>query len=123
MEIIKELKNMLSDLLDIEDLHITPETYVVRELGAESIDLMELALVIESRFEIQADESEMFLTRLRELVMLAEDQGVEVVDHLTKRLPFLSRDRIKEIIEDLEYGPTLKIKDLISYIEWTRENG
>ena len=123
MEILEGIREILADILDIGAQDITPETYIVRELGAESIDLMELALVIESRFEIQADESEMFLTRLRELVMLAEDQGVEVVDHLTKRLPFLSRDRIKEIIEDLEYGPTLKIKDLISYIEWTRENG
>jgi hypothetical protein len=40
------------------------------------------------------------------------------VQHLLVMLPFLTGTRLEEIVSDLEGGPTLKVKDLVSYIEW-----
>ncbi len=109
---------MIADILDIDDQEITSETYIVRDLGAESIDLLELAVSLNSRFNVDVNDGEIFLTRLREYVTEAEDNAKDVVQHLVEMLPFLAEGRIKEIVTDLEGGPTLKVRDLVSYIEW-----
>jgi len=118
MEIFDGIKEMIADILDINDKKITPETYIVRDLGAESIDLLELAVSLNSRFKVDVNDGEIFLSRLREYVTEAEEKTKNVVQHLSTMLPFLNEGRIEEIIGDLEGGPTLKVRDLVSYIEW-----
>ncbi len=118
MDIPGEIQDILSDILDIEEQEITPDAYIVRELGAESIDLLELAVALNSRFHIEIKDDEIFLTSLRLHVIEAEEEGRDVIRHLVERLPFLDKYRVKEIMGDLEDGPTLKVKDLISYVEW-----
>ncbi|MBW1829955.1 MAG: hypothetical protein JRI74_11110 [Deltaproteobacteria bacterium] len=118
MEILDGVKEILADILDIEKQEITAETYIVRELGAESIDLLELAISLNVRFKVEVNDGELFLARLREYITEAEEQQKDVVQHLIVMLPFLTRTRLEEIVSDLEGGPTLKVKDLVSYIEW-----
>ena len=118
MEIIDEVIEILADILDIEEDEIAAETYIVRELGAESIDLLELAISLNARFKVEVNDGELFLARLREYITEAEEQKKDIVQHLLVMLPFLTRTRLEEIVSDLEGGPTLKVKDLVSYIEW-----
>ena len=118
MDILEEIKKNLAEILDIENHIITPETYLIRELGAESIDLLELAIAINSGFNIDVDDDEIFLRKLRDYITEAEQQNKNILQSLAKKLPFLSRKRLEEIIADIESGPTLKVKDLISYIDF-----
>ncbi len=117
MDILEEIKKILAEILDIENHIITPETYLIRELGAESIDLLELAVAINSGFNIDVNDDEIFLRKLRDYITEAEQQNKNILQYLAKNLPFLSRKRLEEIIADLEGGPTLKVKDLIAYVE------
>lgn len=116
MDILEEIKKNLAEILDIENHNITPETYIIRELGAESIDLLELAVAINSGFNIDVNDDEIFLRKLRQYITEAKQQNKNILQYLAKNLPFLSRKRLEEIIADLEGGPTLKVKDLINYI-------
>ena len=118
MDITVEIKEILSEILDLEEEEITQETYIVRDLGAESIDLLELAVALNSRFHIEVKDDEIFLSSLRLYVTEAEDEGRDVIPYLVERLPFLDKKRVEEIMGDLEDGPTLKVKDLVSYVEW-----
>jgi len=120
MDILKNITEILTEILDIENHNITPETYLIRELGAESIDLLELAVAINSRFNIDVNDDEIFLKKLRQYVAEAKQQNNAVLQYLVEKLPFLSSKRLEEIIADLEGGLTLKVKDLISYIEWKK---
>jgi len=116
MDAFAEIKKILVDLLDLEGGEITPETYLIKELGAESIDLLELAVSINSRFKITVRDEEIFLTRFRLYITEATQQGKDIGFYLARRYPFLTEDRIAEIITHISEGPQLKIKDLISYI-------
>ncbi len=118
MDILGQLIEILEEILDIEDEEITPETYIVRELGAESIDLLELAVVLNSKFNVEINDDEIFLTKLRAYITEAEEEGEDAVQYLVQKLPFLAKNRVEEILADLEEGPTLKVKDLISYVDW-----
>ena len=123
MDILKDIKEILTEILDIEDQEITPETYLIRDLDAESIDLLELAVALNSRFEIEVNDDQIFLKQLRLHMMDGEEQGEEIVKYLLDKFPFLTTQRVEEIIGDLEGGPVLKVKDLISYVAWISKNG
>jgi len=118
MEILHKIQGILAAILDIENQEITPETYVVRELDAESIDLLELAVALNSKFNIEVKDDELFLRTFRFYMTEAEEQGSDTVQYLIRKFPFLTEKRVEEIISDLEGGPTLKVKDLISYVSW-----
>jgi acyl carrier protein len=120
MDILEEITEILAEILDIENHNISPETYLIRELGAESIDLLELAVAINYRFNIDVNDDGIFLRKLRQYVTEAKQQNNDLLRYLVEKLPFLSRKRLGDIIADLEGGPTLKVKDLISYIEWQK---
>ncbi|MBW2660768.1 MAG: acyl carrier protein [Deltaproteobacteria bacterium] len=118
MDIFGNIKKILGELLDIEEKEIMPETYIVRDLGAESIDFLELAVALNSRFKIEIDDDEIFLRKLRVYLTEAEQEKRDVLLYLAGKFPFLSEERIKEITADLDGGPVLKVKDLISYVFW-----
>ncbi|MBA3016785.1 MAG: hypothetical protein KJ550_10760 [Proteobacteria bacterium] len=120
MDILEEITKILSDILDIDDRNISPETYLIRELGAESIDLLELAVALNSRFKIDVNDDEIFLRKLRQYITKAGQQNKDILQYLAEKIPFLTRKRLEDIITDLEGGPTLKVKDLMAYVEMQR---
>lgn len=116
MDILDVLRGIITDIMDVEGEAITAETYLVRELGAESIDLLELSVSINHRFHIAAKDDEIFLRNFRLFLVEAKRLGEDPAGYLGARFPFLSAERLREILADLDAGPALKVKDLISYI-------
>ncbi len=105
MNIFDEIKQIIGEILDLEAQAITPESYLIRELGAESIDLLELAAALQVAFRIEVNEADLFLQGARASLLPAE-------------APFLTRARLAEIAADLAGGPVIKVKDLVSYVDW-----
>src|SRR5271157_1295525 len=108
MDVFAELKKILAELLDIEDREIAPETLLIQDLGAESIDLLELAVTINSRFKIAVRDDEIFLTRFRLYSTEAKQKGKDTVRYIAGKYPFLGEDRIAEIMAHIKEGPQLK---------------
>ncbi len=104
------------EILDIEEEEITPETYVVRELDAESIDLLELAVELNAKFNIDINDDDIFLKTLRLYLAEAREAKKNPAQLLALKYPHISPARIKEILKDLEDGPVLKVKDLRDYV-------
>jgi len=117
VDIFNEIKQILGELLDVDEAEITPETYLVRDLCAESIDFLELAVSLNSRFAVEINDDDLFLRNLRRYIRNMPDTQ-DRISALTGRFPFLSAKRMDEILSDLDAGPILKVKDLIAYIEW-----
>jgi acyl carrier protein len=118
MNIMNEVTEALAEILDIEDAGITPDTYLVRDLDAESIDLLELAVELNKRTRAEIVDDHLFLRRLREHLVESEANRLDAEDFLSEKYPFLSRPRLREILSDLDSGPVLKVRDLISYLKW-----
>jgi acyl carrier protein len=118
METLTKVIDALADILDVNPEQITPETYLLRDLEAESIDLLELAVVLNSEFQIEVDDDEIFLKTLRIYLDDPKEAPKDMGEYLMEKFPYLTRDRIKEILVDLSSGPVLKVKDLVSYINW-----
>ena len=52
MAVLEKISEVLTELLDIDPEAIGPQSYLVRDLGVESIDFLELAVALNSRFGI-----------------------------------------------------------------------
>ena len=97
MDILEEIKKILSELLDIETEEIEPQSDVIRDLGAESIDLLELAVELNSSFKIEVADDEVFLKKLRLYLTEAQETGADAVTCLREKFPFLTQERIEEM--------------------------
>ncbi|MFN2150865.1 MAG: acyl carrier protein [Anaerolineales bacterium] len=72
-EIYAKVKEIVAELLDIDESEITPESKFQADLGADSLDLVELIMEFEERFggEI-SDEDAQSITTVGEAVKYVE---------------------------------------------------
>ncbi len=118
MKNFNKIKNSIVDILDVEEEEINPETFLIRELEAESIDLLELAVAVNNTFNIDVKDDDIFLRSLRLYLTEAEENKTDTLEYLDSKFPFLTKDRINEIMSELNSGPVLKVKDIVSYVDW-----
>lgn len=116
MDHFKQVRHLLTEILDLDEEEILPESYLVRELDAESIDLLEVALALSTEFGIEVRDDEIFLRHLRTLIAEAREAGGDPVAGIVEALPHIPAERAGEMVADLAEGPVLKVRDLVAYV-------
>ena len=59
-EIFEKVKQTLVDALSVEEDEVTPEATLTGDLGAESIDFLDIVFRLEKQFEIKIPQDELF---------------------------------------------------------------
>jgi acyl carrier protein len=113
-----QVSNILAELLDVEATEITSASYLVRDLGMESIDFLELAVALNQTFRVPVHDDTLFLRNLRLCVEQAREAGQPVLERLKDSFGFLPDERLARIPAELEAGPVIQVRDLVSYIRW-----
>lgn len=106
---------IVADIMDVDPATITDQTYLMRDLGAESIDLLEIGVAMQHRLGIPVQDDALFLRDLRLVLLQAEEAGADPAAALAARYPHLAASRIQAILEDLPGGPVLQVGDLLAY--------
>jgi acyl carrier protein len=57
-EVMKRLKEIVMDRLDVEEEQIKPEASFVEDLGADSLDIVELIMGIEEEFDVEIPDED-----------------------------------------------------------------
>jgi acyl carrier protein len=57
-EVMSRLKEIVTDRLNVEEEQIKPEASFVEDLGADSLDIVELIMGIEEEFDIEIPDEE-----------------------------------------------------------------
>lgn len=117
-----QVRDILADLLDVETDRMAPESYLVRDLGMESIDFLELAVALNQRFKVPVHDDTIFLRNLRLCIAQAREDGQAVLERLKEDFGFLSENRLERILAELDAGPAIQVQDLMSYIQWQMKN-
>ncbi len=111
------ITTILAEILDLNPADITADTYVIRDLEAESIDLLEIGVAIQHRLGIEVDDDTLFLKDLRILLARAEQNQAAPLDLLTETYPHLDAARLRQILDDAQAGPVLRVCDLVAYVD------
>ncbi|MEY3329263.1 MAG: hypothetical protein RLZZ115_2146 [Cyanobacteriota bacterium] len=68
------LKNNVEEQLDVEDIKIVPSASFTEDLGADSLDIVELVMALEEEFEIEIpDEAAEKILTVQEVVDYIKD--------------------------------------------------
>jgi acyl carrier protein len=72
--VLEKVKAILSEQFDVEEDSITAETSIADDLGADSLDVVDLLMSIEDEFEIEVPDEEIDnIKTVGELVKYIED--------------------------------------------------
>ena len=110
-EIFQKVKDVLVDALGADEADITPEARLMADLGAESIDFLDIVFRLEKTFGIKISREELFpaegLLNSSELVANGKltDKGLDL---LKRQLPHVD-------LTEFQNDPTLsKLPDLFT---------
>ena len=59
-EILKQVKSIISQALKVDESRITPASSLIKDLGAESIDFLDIVFRLEKAFKIKIPKGELF---------------------------------------------------------------
>ena len=88
-EIYKKVTDVLVDALGVDDVEVTPEATLREDLGAESIDFLDIVFRLEKAFGIKIPRGEMFPEDIFTNPAFVKDSKVtaEGLIELKKRMP------------------------------------
>ena len=118
-EIFEKIRDALVEALGVDEEEVTPEATLVGDLGAESIDFLDIVFRLEKGFEIKIPRGELFPEDvLTNAEYVADGRVTEAgLAELRARMPFANLDEFARnpIVQD--FGSLLTVADMCRYIE------
>lgn len=118
-EVFEKVQGALVDALGVDDEEVTTEATLVGDLGAESIDFLDIVFRLEKAFGIDIPRSELFPEDILTSADYVQDGKVTAdgLDKLKERMPFVDLSKFEENPEVQEFGNLLTVNDMCRYIE------
>ncbi len=117
-EIFQKVQAALVDALGVEDDEVTPEATMVGDLGAESIDFLDIVFKLEKAFGISIPREELFPDDILTNASYVKDGKVtsEGINELKKRLPWANLSNFEQNPRVQDFGNLLTVDDLCRYV-------
>ena len=117
-EIFAKVKEALIDALGVDDDEVTEEATMVGDLGAESIDFLDIVFKLEKSFDITIPREELFPDDILTNADYVADGKLtpEGVAQLKERMPFADLEKFEADPQIQNFGNLLTVKDLCSYV-------
>lgn len=117
-EVFGKVKEALIDALGVDDDEVTEEATMVGDLGAESIDFLDIVFKLEKSFGITIPRDELFPDDILTNAEYINDGKVTAdgLEKLKARMPFadLTKFESNPLVQD--FGNLLTVKDLCNYV-------
>ena len=118
-EIFEKVREALVEALGVDDDEVTPEATMVGDLGAESIDFLDIVFRLEKAFEIEIPRAELFPEDILTNAEYVEDGKVTAdgLAELKKRMAFADLSKFEKNPVVSDFGNLLTVSDLCRYVE------
>ena len=110
-EIMSKVREALVDALGVDDDEVTPEATLVGDLGAESIDFLDIVFRLEKAFDIKIPRDELFPEDILTSAEYVEDGKVNEagIAKLRERMPFADLSNFKKNPVVQDFGNQLTV--------------
>ena len=117
-EVFDKVKEALVDALGVDDDEVTEDATMVGDLGAESIDFLDIVFKLEQAFDITIPRDELFPDDILTNAEYVSDGKVtpEGLAKLKDRMPFADLSKFEANPMVQEFGNLLTVKDLCNYV-------
>ena len=118
-EVFEKVRESLVDALGVDDDEVTPEATLVGDLGAESIDFLDIVFRLEKSFDIKIPRGELFPEDILTNTDYVVDGKInaEGLSELKKRMPFADLSKFEENPLVQEFATSLTVQDMCNYVE------
>ena len=118
-EVFDKVRTCLVDALGVDDDEVTPEATMVGDLGAESIDFLDIVFRLEKTFNIKVPRGELFPEDILSNAEYVHEGKVSAVglEQLKKRMPFADLSKFEADPRVTNFGNMLTVQDLVNYVQ------
>ena len=118
-EVFSKVQLALVDALGVDEDEVKPESKLVGDLGAESIDFLDIVFRLEKAFDIKIPRGELFPEDILNNAEYVQNGKVtpEGMKLLKERMKFanLSAFEANPVVQD--FGNLLTVEDMCRYVE------
>lgn len=117
-EVFEKVQEALVDALGVDDDEVTPEATMVGDLGAESIDFLDIVFKLEKSFDIQIPRDELFPDDILTNAEYVQDGKVtpQGLEKLKERMSFADLTKFEQNPQVQDFGNLLTVQDLCNYV-------
>ncbi|HTN75054.1 MAG TPA: acyl carrier protein [Pirellulaceae bacterium] len=118
-EIFEKVRTALVDALGVDDDEVVPEATIIGDLGAESIDFLDIVFRLEKSFGIEIPRSELSPEDILTNPTYVKDGKVtpDGITELKKRMPFADLSKFEKNPAVMDFGNLLTVNDLCRFVE------
>lgn len=118
-EIFEKVQAALVDALGVEDDEVTRDATLVGDLGAESIDFLDIVFKLEKSFSITIPREELSPEDILTNSQYVQDGVVtdEGMAELKRRMPWANLEGFEKNPRVQDFGNLLTVGDLCNYVD------
>ena len=118
-EIFDKVKEVLENALGVDEEEVTMDATLIGDLGAESIDFLDISFKLEQEFSIKIDQGELFPENLMSDDSLVEDGKLtdKAMDLLKERMPHVDFSKLDQDRRVDQLSEVFTVSSLVDFIE------
>ena len=118
-EVFSKVKEVLVDALGVDDDEVTAEARLVGDLGAESIDFLDIVFRLEKAFGIKIQQGEMFPENVLSDSRYVKDGKVtdDGMTELRSRLPHANLDAFDADRRVEEFSNVFTVQAVVKFVQ------
>ena len=118
-DVFQKVRTALVDALGVDDDEVTPQATIVGDLGAESIDFLDIVFKLEKSFGIEIPRKELSPEDILTNAEFVQDGKVTPagISELKRRMPFIDLAKFEANPQVREFGNLLTVGDLCRFVE------
>ena len=117
-EVFETVKETLVDALGLDDDEVTPEATLTGDLGAESIDFLDIVFRLEKAFNIKIPRGELFPDNILNDPELLQDGKLSDVGlaQLKERMPHADFGDFEQDPDVSKMAELFKVQTIVNYV-------
>lgn len=118
-EVFSKVQSALVDALGVDEEEVTPQARLVGDLGAESIDFLDIVFRLEKSFDIKIPRGELFPEDILSSAQYVQNGRMtpEGLAQLKARMPFADLTAFSANPAVQDFGNLLTVQDMCRYVE------
>jgi acyl carrier protein len=118
-EIFEKVRNALVDALGVDEDDVKPDATMVGDLGAESIDFLDIVFRLEKAFGIKIPRGELFPEDVLSSSEFVNNGKVNAagIAALKSRMPFADLSKFEANPSVQNFANTLTVEDMVRYVQ------
>jgi len=116
-EIFDKVRTLLTDALGVDEDEVTPGASLKGDLGAESIDFLDISFRLEKAFSIKIPRGELFPEQLDPALVQDNKLNDAGIAEVRRRMPHANLTALEKS-RDIALVPNLfAVQDIVDYLE------